>query len=126
MEENKKNLTKKPVRLQFEIGYGQFIVSLLVLGIFFFLPIQLIANWMSISQSVTQAFSGQGQPQVAGVYTDNTGRYFNIPILNFPFDTTMRDSATISFAFGAILIILSAIIILLLFADFRKKEMKYR
>jgi len=124
--EEKKNLTKKPVRFQFEIGYGQFIVSLLVVSLFFVLPIQLIANWTSISQSVTQAFSGQGQPQVAGIYTDNTGRYFNIPIINFSFDTTMRDSATLSFAFGTILIGLSIIIILLLFADFRKKEMKYR
>jgi uncharacterized membrane protein YjgN (DUF898 family) len=124
--EEKKNLTKKPVRFQFEIGYGQFIVSLLVLGLFFLLPIQLISNWTSISQGITRAFSSQGQPQVAGIYTDNTGRYLNIPILNFSFDTTMRDSATISFTFGSILIVLSIIIVLLLFADFRKKEMKYR
>lgn len=124
--EEKKNLTKKPVKFQFEIGYGQFIVSLLVLGLFFFLPIQLIANWGGISQGITQAFSTQGQPQVAGINTDNTGRYFNVPVINFPFDTTMRDSATISFTFGTILIGLSIIIILLLFADFRKKEMKYR
>jgi hypothetical protein len=128
MEETteKQNLTNKPVKFQFEVGYGQFFGALLVLFVFFFVPIELIANWGTISTNFNKAFSTQGVPQVAGISTDNTGRYFNIPIINFPFDSTMRDPATISFAFGFILLLLSLIIILLMFADFRKKERKYR
>lgn len=124
MEETKKNLTNKPVRFQLELGYAQFFISLFVMVMFFVVPIQVISNWGSISSNLGNAFSPQ--PQVAGISTDNTGRYFNIPIVNFQFDSTMHDPATISFAFGLILIILSIVIVMLLFADFRKKEMKYR
>jgi hypothetical protein len=138
----KQNLTEKPVRFQFEIGYGQFFVALLVLVVFFIVPIELITNWGGITKSIEKTFSASnlqvagtyntttnaawGQSQVAGISTDNTGRYFNIPIINFQFDSTMRDPATISFSFGFILLLLSAVIILLLFVDFRKKENKYR
>ena len=124
--ENTKTLTNKPVKFQMDFGFGQFFISILILGLFFVLPIQLVTNWDSVTASLSNTFSPTPQPQVAGIFTDNSGRYFNVPIINFKFDTSMRDPATISFAFGVILLVLCIVIVLVLFADFRKKEMKYR
>lgn len=120
-------MLQKPFKFQLEMGFRQFFASVLMLTLFFFVPIQLITNWGSISADIKNTFaSAPSNAQVLGISTDNTGRYFNIPIVNFKFDSTMRDPATISFSFGFILLLLSVIIILLMFADFRKKERKYR
>jgi len=120
-------MLQKPFKLQLEMGFRQFFASVLMLTFFFFVPIQLITNWESVSTDLKNTFSPPpAESQVLGISTDNTGRYFNIPIINFKFDSTMRDPATISFSFGFILLLLSIIIILLMFADFRKKERKYR
>jgi Na+/phosphate symporter len=124
--EKTKTLTNEPVKFQMDFGFGQFFISILILGLFFVLPIQLVSNWDTVTATFTKTFSPTPQPQVAGIFTDNTGRYFNVPIINFKFDSTMRDPATISFAFGVILLVLCIVIVLVLFADFRKKEMKYR
>jgi hypothetical protein len=140
-----RDLTLKPVKFEMEFGFLQFFASLLVLGMFFVLPVVVVNNWGEISKSVSAAFDISGKNggtagvagkaagaanaatgQVAAAYTDNSGRYINIPIVNFAFDTTLREPSTISFLFGAILLVLSLIIILILFADFKKKENKYR
>ncbi len=135
MEEKSENIKAKqraemlqrPFKFQLEMGFRQFFASVLMLTLFFFVPIQLITNWESVSTDLKNTFApAPSNAQVLGISTDNTGRYFNIPIINFKFDSTMRDPATISFAFGFILLLLSVIIILLMFADFRKKERKYR
>lgn len=121
------DMLKKPFKFQLEMGFKQFFASVLMLILFFFVPIQLITNWESVSTDLKNTFSpAPAESQILGISTDNTGRYFNIPIINFKFDSTMRDPATISFSFGFILLLLSVIIILLMFADFRKKERKYR
>jgi len=123
------DLTKKPVRFEMNLGYGQFFASLLTLGIFFVMPIMIVNNWADILSGVQTAFDVSptaSAVRVAGITTDNMAKYIKIPILNFSFDTTLRDPSTISFLFGTILLLLSILIILILFADFRRKEKKYR
>jgi hypothetical protein len=65
-------------------------------------------------------------PSVAGLSTNQSGRYYNIPIINFAFDTQLREPSTISFVFGAALLIISIIMIIVFFVDFRHRERKYK
>ena len=62
---------------------------------------------------------------VLGVSTDNTSHYFNIPILNFNFDTQFKEPATVSFVVGLLLFIVAVVVIVLMFRDFREREHKY-
>ena len=119
----------KPIKFEFDFGFTQFFASLLIVGLFFVLPIITINDWPDIVGGVQKVFdvnSTNSIAKVAGIYTDNSGRYYQIPIIQFSFDTTLREPSTLSFLFGLILLILSIIILLILFADFRKKEKKYR
>lgn len=65
-------------------------------------------------------------PSVAGLTSDESGRYYTIPVINFAFDTQLREPSTISFVFGAALLIISVIMIGVFFVDFRHREKKYK
>ncbi len=93
------------------------VVCFLVL---FVLPIQL-----GLVLDNPEKFSNITNGNVLGVTTDNTGRFVDIPILGFQFDTQLRDPSTISFLFGVIMLTLAIILIIVFFSDFRKKEKKY-
>lgn len=96
----------------------------LIVGIMFLLlfvfPIQII-EILSDPEKMEQISS----PSVLGITTDNSGRFGNTPILNFSFDTELRDPSTISFLFGAIMLLIALIALIIFFIDFRKKERKY-
>jgi hypothetical protein len=113
------NAEHKIFRLSFETGFKPWLAAIVMVIMFFILPIYAV-DWLSTPQ-VDALLTGK----VAGITTDNTGRYLQVPLLNFQFDTSLRDSGSISMTFGAILLVLAIIIILISFLDFRKHEHKY-
>jgi hypothetical protein len=91
-------------------------IALMFLALFV-LPVNII-YYMNNPQDIG--------PRVAGLTSDESGRYYTIPIINFAFDTQLREPSTISFVFGAALLIISIIMIGVFFVDFRHREKKYK
>jgi hypothetical protein len=114
--------TAKPIKFEVELGFKKvFLLGLMFLTMFV-LPVRIVEYLNSQDQ---QGWNNSGAPQVAGLFTDNTGRYLTLPLVNFQFDTTLREPSTITFLFGTILIVIALLIVVILFKDFRKREHKY-
>ncbi len=106
-------------KISFETEFKQWFVSVLLMFAIFVMPIQAV-NFLN-NPKVDQVLSGR----VAGITTDNSGRYLQVPVLNFQFDTSLREPGSIAVLFGVILVFIALTIILISFVNFRKREHKY-
>ena len=115
----------KPVKFEFELGFGKLLVLFAMFLTIFVLPIKIVDYLNTRDQNVWETAGNNGSGRVAGLITDNTGRYLTLPLVNFKFDTTLREPGTISFLFGSILLVLALVIVIIFYLDFRKRERKY-
>lgn len=113
----------KPFKIEVEFGFKKLFLLVFMFLTIFILPVRIV-DYLNVQDQKGWENSG-GTAKVAGLFTDNSDRYFQVPILNFQFDTTLRDASTISFLFGTILIVLALVIVIIFFKDFRKREHKY-
>lgn len=113
--DNKKDVEIKKIEIDLSIK-NILGISFMFLFLFIF-PIQIIYYQNNPSELA---------PSVLGITSDNSGRYFNIPLINFNFDTHLTDPATISVVFVSLLVTISIILIIIFFIDFKNRERKYR
>lgn len=114
--------------LQIDLNFRQLVVICLMFGILFVMPVQLyhyLLNYRSTltNETYTQtALVETDRGQVAGVSTTQliADRYYQIPVLNFNFDTQLKDTTTIYFLFGIIMILTSIVVGAILLAGSRK------
>jgi hypothetical protein len=113
---------KKKIKITFKLGFRESLGVLFCSIIFLFGPIA-ISEYIKISntpidETYTQAVFDQRYSQdgqVAGVSTDERyedftteqldSKYYKIPLINFNFDTTLSDTATIVFLLGTLIMI---------------------
>lgn len=110
-------LKKDPPKFSFDASIRQWVVLVAMFVFLFILPIQAV-NW---DVSAPQATNN---PSVLGIETDNS-RYITLPIINFQFDTSFQETATISFTVGTAIIVVALVLLVIFIKDFRKKEYKY-
>lgn len=108
-------LKKDPPKFSIDASARQWVVLVLMFIFLFVLPIVAV-NWES--QPVQQ------QADVLGVSSDSS-RYITLPIINFKFDTTFQEPATISFTIGTLVIVVALTVLVFVIRDYRKKEYKY-
>lgn len=95
------------------IGY---VVCFLLL---FVLPIKAVDIMNAPATPVTNPI------KQAAVLGETTSRYVTLPLLNFRFDTWLKETSTIAFLAGTVVLVVAVVIILLLFRNFKKREQKY-
>jgi hypothetical protein len=105
---------KKKLKVGFNLGFRESL-GIILCGILFFIgPIVVIEYTKQLNPALTQTYtqsaieSAQGG-QVAGISTISQTtideKYFTIPLINFKFDTTLSEPASIVFLFGVLLLI---------------------
>jgi|PlaIllAssembly_1097288.scaffolds.fasta_scaffold295504_1 hypothetical protein len=110
----KKDLDIKKIEIETnpKAWFGIILMFLLL----FILPINII-YYMNNPEDLN--------PSIAGITSDNSGRYITLPLVNFVFDTQLKDPSTISFTLGSALLFIAFIMIIIFFWDFRNRERKY-
>jgi hypothetical protein len=121
MNDSKKQKKKKNdisiKKIEIDIDIRLFIGIVLMFLLLFILPIRIIYYLNNPNEF------GLG---VLGITSDNSGRYLNIPLFNFQFDTTLREPQTITFVFIILVLLISIILITVFFIDFKNREKKYK
>jgi hypothetical protein len=114
MEKEKDSSIKK---IEIDINIKSLVGLVLMFLVLFVLPVNII-YYMNNPQEIG--------PSIAGIVSDNSGRYYTLPIFNFQFDTQLRDPSTISFTIGIAFLLLAIVMIAIFFVDFRSRERKYK
>lgn len=115
-------LKKDPPRFSVDASIRQWVVLAMMFIFLFVLPIQAV-NWEMPSESMVTPNQIE-QASVLGLSTDNS-QYVMLPLINFRFDTTFQDAATVSFSIGTVIVIVALVLLYFVLKDYRKREYKY-
>jgi hypothetical protein len=127
-------LSKEPLRIEFDGGFRQLFVVLVLFILLFVLPVIYIDNLRNesgpaeaaateVTAASSPGYNGGGtataqQGRVAGI---STSRYVIVPVLNFRLDTELKETDTLVFLGGAVCLILGGgLSLILMISDTRK------
>lgn len=114
---NDQDTPKDKIRIEFNGGFRQYFAAVFLFVLIFVLPVTIHENWTQISEE------GEKVLGIATEMTDN--RYYVVPLLNFKFDTELRESSTLIFIAGIFILVLGIIVSIVMWIDFRRKLKKY-